>query len=203
MLNVGLTGGIASGKSLAARLFAQKGAFLIDADCVARQAVMPGSPGLERIVGQFGRRVLDSSGALDREKLGSEVFADPEKRKKLEAILHPLILETMFSRIDDLRKQGHAGIVVSDIPLLFECGIQNQFDKTVLVYADPSIQLQRLIARNRLAEAQALQRLSAQMPIAEKRRRADFIIENTGNLQELEARVAAAWSALCELLQKK
>jgi dephospho-CoA kinase len=203
MLSVGLTGGIATGKSLASGLFAQKGAFLIDADSVARQAVMPGSPGLERIAGQFGQSVLDSSGALDRDKLGSLVFADPEKRKKLEAILHPLILGNVFARIEELRKQGHAGIVVSDIPLLFECGIQNRFDKTVLVYADASAQMQRLIERNRLAEAQAQQRLSAQMPIAEKRQHADFIIENTGTRADLEVGVNAVWSALCELLQKK
>jgi dephospho-CoA kinase len=203
MLSVGLTGGIATGKSLAAGFFAQKGAFLIDADSVARQAVMPGTPGLARIAGQFGQTVLDSSGALDRKKLGSLVFADSDKRMKLEEILHPIILSNVFSRIEDLRNQGHVGIVVADIPLLFECGIQKQFDKTVLVYADSSVQLQRLITRDRLAEVQAIQRLSAQLPIAEKRQLADFIIDNNGILTELEARVTAVWSTLCELLQKK
>ncbi len=203
MLSVGLTGGIATGKSLVAGLFVKRGAFLIDADSVAREVVIPGSPGLALLVDQFGPCILDTTGALDREKLGSVVFADPEKRNILEAILHPLILETIFSTIDGLRKKGHAGIVISDIPLLFECGIQKQYDATVLVYADPATQQQRLVARNGLGSAAALQRLSAQMSIAEKRQHADFIIENTGSLRELEIRVSAVWSDLCELLQKQ
>lgn len=203
MLSVGLTGGIASGKSLAARLFAQSGAVLIDADSVARQVVMPGSSCLERIADAFGREILDSRGALDREQLGRVVFADTEKRKALEAILHPVILAAMFSAIENLRNQGYGGIVVSDMPLLFECGVQDQFDKIVLVYAEPSTQQQRLVARNGLSPDAALQRLSAQMPIAEKRKFADFIIENTGSLAVLEERVAAVWSTLCELSKKK
>ncbi len=203
MLSVALTGGIASGKTLAAGFFAGRGAFLLDADIVAREVVMPGSQALERIADKFGTGVLDSTGALDREKLGSIVFADQGKRNALEQILHPLILSAMFACIADLRQQGHQGIVVSDLPLLFECGLQGRFDATVLVYADAATQQQRLCKRNGLSPVQAMRRLDAQMPIAEKRRLADFIIDNTGSPAELEPGVAAVWEALCQLLQKK
>ena len=203
MLSVGLTGGIASGKSLAAGFFSGRGALVLDADIVAREAVMPGSQALERIADRFGTGVLDPSGALDREKLGSIVFADQGQRKALERILHPLILSALFARIDDLQQQGRRGIVVSDLPLLFECGLQDRFDATVLVFADAATQQQRLCKRSGLSPVQARQRLDAQMPIAEKRRLADFIIDNTGSPAELESRVAGVWDALCRLLQKK
>lgn len=203
MLKVGLTGGIASGKSLAARLFEQRGARLIDADIVARQVVMPGSRGLRRVAEAFGPGVVDASGALDRNKLGGIVFADPQRRKTLEAILHPLILEAVFSALRDLEQQGAAGIAVADVPLLYECGIQTRFDATVLVYADPATQLKRLRDRDGCTPDQARQRLSAQMPIEDKRRLADFIIDNTGAPADLEAGVASVWTDLLRLQQNK
>jgi dephospho-CoA kinase len=202
MLSVGLTGGIASGKSSAARLFVQKGACLIDADRIALDIVRPGEEGFQPVVDAFGSDIVTPLGELDRVKLGAVVFSDPEKRKLLDALLHPFIIARIFSLIGDLRNRGYGGIVIADIPLLFECGLHERFDKTVLVYADPETQKQRLICRNSIAPESALQRLSAQMPIDAKRRLADYIIENTGSLDALEAQVAAVWQLLCGILQK-
>jgi dephospho-CoA kinase len=203
MLNVGLTGGIASGKSSAAQLFVQKGARLIDADLVARDVVRPGEEGFQAVVDAFGSGIVTPSGELDRVKLGAVVFSDPKKRKLLDAILHPLIINRIFSGIRDLKDRGYTGIVIADIPLLFECGLPARFDKTVLVYANPETQQQRLLHRNSIRPESARQRLSSQMPIDDKRQFADYIIENTGSLEALEAQVAAVWSLLCGILKKK
>jgi dephospho-CoA kinase len=199
MLSLGLTGGIASGKTLAARFFADKGALVLDADAEARQVVLPGSAGLARIVEAFGAGMLTPEGMLDREKMAAVVFADPAQRKLLDGILHPLILGAMFAKADGLRTGGHAGIVVLDIPLLFECNLQARFDKTVLVYADEELQIARLMERNGLSESQARQRLAAQMPIERKRALADFVIENTGSQEALAAAVARVWGAVAEI----
>jgi dephospho-CoA kinase len=203
MLSVGLTGGIASGKSSAAQLFVQKGASLIDADLVARDVVLPGEEGFQPVVDAFGRDIVMTSGELDRVKLGIVVFADPAKRKLLDEILHPLIINRIFSRIGYLSDRGYAGIVIADIPLLFECGLQERFDKTMLVYADRQTQLQRLMCRNSISPESARQRLCAQMAIEDKRQYADYVIDNTGSMGALEARVAAVWLVLCGILQKK
>jgi dephospho-CoA kinase len=202
MLSVGLTGGIASGKSLAAQLFVQKGARLIDADLVARDIVRPGEEGFQPVLDAFGCDIITLSGELDRAKLGTIVFADPVKRKLLDTILHPLILNRIFSHIAHLNDQRYQGIVVVDIPLLFECGLQEGFDKTVLVYATPEMQQQRLMQRNSITPEAARQRLCSQMALDDKRQYADYIIENTGSVDALEGRVAVVWSSLCGILQK-
>lgn len=203
MLSVGLTGGIASGKSLVAGLFARRGGLLIDADAAAREAVLPGSPGLQAIVDAFGPDIITGSGELDREKLGSIVFSDPGKRASLDAILHPIILGAMFARTGELQRRGYAGIVVCDIPLLFECGLQKRFDATVVVYADTGTRIERLASRNGLSRQAARQRLDAQMPLSEKRLRADYVIDNNGSVAELEAGAAAVWAELSQRAQKK
>jgi len=202
MLSVGLTGGIASGKSSAAQLFVQKGACLIDADLIARDVVRPGEEGFQPVVDAFGPDLVTPLGELDRVKLGTVVFSDPDKRKLLDAILHPLITSRIFSRIGELNDRGYPGIVIADIPLLFECGLQKRFDKTVLVYADPETQQQRLMYRTSISPESARQRLCSQMPIVNKRQYADYIIENTGSLDALEAQVAAVWSSLTGILQQ-
>ena len=202
MLSVGLTGGIASGKSMAAQLFLQKGASLIDADLVARQVVRRGEEGFQPVLDAFGSDIITASGELDREKLGAVVFADPVKRKLLDEILHPLIINRIFSHIGHLSDQQFSGIVIADIPLLFECGLEQRFDKTVLVYASPETQQQRLIKRNSITPEEARQRLCSQMAIDDKRQHADYILENTGSPDALEEQVAAIWSFLCGILQK-
>jgi dephospho-CoA kinase len=199
MLSVGLTGGIASGKSLAAQLFVQKGASLIDADLIARDVVCPGAEGFQPVIDAFGSGIITASGQLDREKLGAIVFADPEKRKLLDAILHPLIINRIFSRLGDLSQQRYNGIVIADIPLLFECGLRERFDKTVLVYSSPEMQQQRLMQRNGITREPARQRMSSQMAIDEKRRYADYIIENTGSIEGLKQQVNTVWSCLCKI----
>ena len=202
MLSVGLTGGIASGKSTAAQLFVQKGASLIDADLVARDVVRPGEEGFQPVVDAFGSDIITPLGELDRVKLGAIVFSHPEKKKLLDTILHPFITNKIFSRIGQLKDQRYPGIVMADIPLLFECGLQQRFDKTVLVYASPEMQQQRLIKRNSITPESAGQRLSAQMAIDDKRQYADYIIENTGALAALDEQVSAVWSIFCRILQK-
>ena len=202
MLNVGLTGGIASGKSAAAHLFVQKGASLIDADLVARQVARRGEEGFQPVIDAFGSGIITPSGELDRVKLGAIVFADPVKRQLLDTILHPFIINRIFSRIEELDNQRYSGIVIADIPLLFECGLQQRFDKTVLVYASPETQQQRLIQRNSISPESARQRLCAQMALDDKRHYADYIIENTGSLDALEEQVSAVWSLLSKILQK-
>ena len=202
MLSVGLTGGIASGKSLAAQLFVQKGACLIDADLVARDVVRPGEEGFQLVRNAFGSDIITPSGELDRVKLGTIVFADPGKRKFLDTTLHPFIINRIFSHIGQLNDQRYQGIVVVDIPLLFECGLQERFDKTVLVYATPETQQQRLMQRNSITPEAARQRLCSQMAMDDKRQYADYIIDNTGSLDALEVQVATVWSFLCGILQK-
>jgi dephospho-CoA kinase len=203
MLSVGLTGGIASGKSSAAQLFVQKGASLIDADLVARDVVLPGEEGFQPVLDAFGSDFITPLGELDRVKLGAVVFADPAKRKLIDEILHPFIINRICSRIRHLNDRGYTGIVIADIPLLFECGLQDRFDKTVLVYANPELQQQRLMHRNSISPESARQRLCSQMAIDDKRQHADYVIENTGSLDALEAQVAAVWLVLCGILQKK
>jgi dephospho-CoA kinase len=202
MLSVGLTGGIASGKSTAAQLFVQKGARLIDADLVARDVVRPGEEGFQPVLDAFGSDITTPLGELDRVKLGAIVFSDPEKRKLLDALLHPFITNRIFSRIGRLKDQRYRGIVMADIPLLFECGLQQRFDKTVLIYAHPELQQQRLIQRNSITPKAARQRLCSQMAIDDKRQYADYIIENTGSLDALEEQVTVIWSLLWEIFQK-
>ena len=154
------------------------------------------------VIDAFGSGIMTPSGELDRVKLGAIVFADPVKRQLLDTILHPFIINRIFSRIEELDNQRYSGIVIADIPLLFECGLQQRFDKTVLVYASPETQQQRLIQRNSISPESARQRLCAQMAIDDKRHYADYIIENTGSLDALEEQVSAVWSLLSKILQK-
>ena len=146
-MKIGLTGGIASGKSTVARTFAALGAQVIDADAVAREIVPPGSPALAAIVGAFGSEVLRPDGALDRARLGALVFADERKRLALEAILHPPILEEIDRRIAELERTGPGGIVVVEAALILELGLQDRYDTIVVVWAEPGQQERRLVAR--------------------------------------------------------
>lgn len=195
MLRVGLTGNIASGKSSVARVWARLGAPVIDADVLARRAVEPGSPGLRRIVEAFGPGVLDEKGRLDRAKLRRIIFRDPAARERLEAIIHPEVARLRAEEEARLEEQG-APIVVHDIPLLFEVGLDDQFDTVVLVDAPEELRLERLVRDRGLDEAEARRMIRAQMPSEEKRRRADIVIDNTGSLEELERKAEAVWREL-------
>jgi dephospho-CoA kinase len=192
---IGLTGGIATGKTTVNRMLAARGAAVIDADELAREAVRPGEPTLERVVEHFGAGILHADGSLDRARLGAIVFADPTARRDLEAITHPRILELMQERIA-AAMAGDAPLVVVDIPLLFENGRETLFEGVLLVYAPPDIQVRRLHERNQLDETAALHRLSAQLPIDEKRARATWVIDNRGSPDATQREVDAWWDSV-------
>jgi len=195
-MNIGLTGGIATGKSTVAGLLARKGAHLIDLDQVAREVTAPGQPALAQIAKQFGQAVIQQDGSLDRKKLGEIVFADPVKRKQLEAITHPAIREVMHARMDDYKRRFPDGLTVVEVPLLYESGLSSHFDRVVVVYIPREEQLQRLMQRDKLSLEQAEKRLAAQIDIEEKKRMADYTIDNRGSLKQTSEQVDRLWQAL-------
>ena len=195
MLNVGLTGNVAAGKSLVAGYFRRRGATVIDADLLARAAQAPGSAGLARIVERFGPAMLGPGGALDRARLRSVVLADPAARADLEAIVHPEVQRQRAALMDEARRRGDA-IVVNDIPLLFEVMDPASFDAIVLVDAPEAVRLERLVARRGLDPATAAAMIAAQLPSGPKRARSDYVIDNDGDLAALERAAADAWQEL-------
>lgn len=193
MLLIGLTGGVATGKSTVVRRLKELGAAVIDADQLAREVVEPGEPALEEIRQRFGPEVIGEDGQLDRARLARIVFEDEEARKALEAIVHPRIRSRMRAKIEEFKAQGEP-VVVCDIPLLFETGVALDWvDRTVVVYAPKEVQLQRLMARNGLTLEEAERRIAAQMPTEEKARRADAVIDNSRGLEETFRQVDALW----------
>jgi dephospho-CoA kinase len=191
---IGLTGGIATGKSTVDRMLAARGATVIDADELAREAVRPGEPTLDRVVERFGEDILNPDGSLDRGRLGKIVFGDSDARHDLESITHPRITELTQERIDSALS-GTAPLVVVDIPLLFENAREGMFDGVLLVYAPPDVQVRRLQERNHLDETAARQRLAAQLPIDDKRARATWVIDNSGDEAAAQRAVDAWWDA--------
>ncbi|MFP7171861.1 dephospho-CoA kinase [Terribacillus sp. 7520-G] len=179
---IGLTGGIASGKSTVSDLFREYDIPVIDADVVAREVVEPGEPALAAIVDAFGAEILLPDGTLDRPKLGGIIFRDPQKREVLNGIVHPVVRERMTAERDRLKSKHPA--VVLDIPLLFEGKQLHLVDKVVVVCVDPQVQLERLMLRNSLTEQEALDRIGSQMPLDDKAARADAIIDNNGSREE-------------------
>ena len=195
MLKVGLTGNIASGKSAVAEVWRSLGANVVDADELARRAVEPGSEGLRRIVERWGERVLDPSGALDRAALRDIVFRDPEARAELEAIIHPRVAALRDEEVAAVERAGER-IVVADIPLLFEVGLDDEFDLVVLVDASPSLRRERIVRQRGLSPAEAERMIAAQMPSHDKRPRADIIIDNDASLDELRSRAREVWERI-------
>jgi dephospho-CoA kinase len=198
VLRVGLTGGIASGKSTVARVFRELGAHVIDADRIARDVVPPGSPALARIARAFGAQMLKPDGSLDRAALGEVVFADTGKRRVLEGILHPLILEEIDRRVEALEKSDPQGVVVVEAALILELGRQGEFDAIVVVWAEEEQQRRRLMARDALSAEEASRRLDAQMPLAEKRRRAQFVVDNSADQAACRAGAVRVFAQLAE-----
>jgi dephospho-CoA kinase len=192
---IGVTGGIATGKSTVTRMLAAHGAAVIDADELAREAVRPGEQTLEEVATRFGRDVIRPDGTLDRSRVGEIVFADEAARRDLERITHPRITELMQYRIA-AALAGPAPLVAVDVPLLFENAREAMFEGVLLVYAPREVQLRRLHERNGLAEAAALQRLAAQLPIDEKRDRATWIIDNAHGLDATSLAVDKWWDSV-------
>ncbi|MBM9505587.1 dephospho-CoA kinase [Actinacidiphila acididurans] len=195
MLNVGLTGGIGAGKSEVARLLVSFGAVLIDSDRISREVVAPGTEGLAAVVAEFGPGVLTSEGALDRPALGAIVFADQERLKALNAIVHPLVRR----RSEELqRAAGADAIVVHDVPLLTENGLAPLYDLVVVVDVAPGTQVDRLVRQRGMTEEEAGARMAAQATREERLAVADLVIHNDGPLDALEPQVRAVWQTLTE-----
>jgi len=186
---LGLTGGIGSGKTMVGAMFTELGAELIDADQMAREVVEPGQPALDEIVTSFGRDILLPDGRLDRRTLAGIVFADASARARLNAITHPRIRERMDAAI--AARRDRAGVLIVDIPLLFENLRTGVVEKVIVVWVDPQTQMRRLIERGGLTEEEAHQRIAAQMPLDEKRRLADHVIDNRGTPAETRRQVEA------------
>ncbi len=184
---VGLTGGIASGKSTFAAALRARGVPGVDADALARTAVAPGTAALAEIARTFGAAVLGPDGALDRKRMGALVFADPEARRRLEAITHPAVRLAMAEETGRLAAAGHA-LAFYDTPLLYEVGLDRLLDSVAVVWAPADVQRARLVARDGLTPVEADARLAAQLPIDEKAARADLVVENVGAPAELGAK---------------
>ncbi|MBY0201771.1 dephospho-CoA kinase [Paenibacillus cucumis (ex Kampfer et al. 2016)] len=185
-MNIGLTGGIATGKSSVSAYLASKGALLIDADVIAREVMLPGHPVLAAAVQRFGQAILNEDGTLDRKKLGSIVFQHPEERKALEAITHPAIRKEMRERAAAYELKHPDKLVVSDIPLLYESGLEEGFSEVMVVYVPRAAQLERLMNRDQMTQADAEARIAAQMDIERKKERADIVIDNSGSWAQTE-----------------
>lgn len=189
---IGLTGGIASGKSSVARLIEERGVPVIDADLLAREAVLPGSRALERIVALFGADVVAADGALDRKRLGALVFADPEKRRQLEQILHPEIRRLGEERVARAVAEGHK-LLVYMAPLLIEAGAVDRVDEVWVVTVRPEIQLERLMARDGIDRVAAQRIIDSQMPLAEKAGHGRILIDNSGTPRETRQLLTDIW----------
>ncbi len=192
---IGLTGNIASGKTVVADLLKEKGATIIDADTLSREAVQPGTKVLETITSRWGSEVLDSAGTLDRAALRRIVFTDQAQLDELNAIIHPEIARLRDTSIDAARKRGDK-IVVCVIPLLFERKMVDNFDTIVLVDSPRELRMERLVETRGLDEAEAMNMIASQMPAELKRARADYVIENTGPMATLRTDVDALWESL-------
>ena len=189
---IGLTGGIASGKSTVAKTLERLGAIIIDADLLAREVVAPGEAAYDAIVAEFGEGILNPDRTINRLALGSMVFADPEARRRLEDITHPAIRRRAEQRLADLRHDG-TQVVFYVAPLLIEAGAASRVDEVWIVYADRETQIQRLIERDKIGRNEALQRIEAQMPMEEKKKFGRIVIDNQGTPEEMERRVREIW----------
>lgn len=187
---IGLTGGIGAGKSTAAKRFRELGVLVLDADEISRASLKKGGACYSDVVALFGSVILAQDGEIDRKKLASIVFSDEEKRRQLNAIVHPYVIETMFSRAEEaLNKSG--GIVVFEVPLLFESGMHEKMDRNILVGCGEEQRVKRILERDNTTRQAALARIRAQMPEEEKRLLADYILENDGTIEQLNAQIDA------------
>ena len=200
MLLTGLTGGIATGKTTVSEMFVKLGAHLIDADVIARDVVKPDTPAWKEIISVFGESVLDDKKEINREKLAAEIFNDSEKRKILESITHHRIIEEENRLINEFRDKNKSEIIILDAALLIEAGHHNRVDKLIIVYLDRESQIKRLIGRDNLSFADAEKRVNSQMPLDEKVKLADYVIDNGKSLDEVEKQVSKVYSELVSLI---
>jgi dephospho-CoA kinase len=202
MLRAGLTGSIAVGKSFVASALAELGCRVLDADATAREVVAPETEGLRLVAEAFGSQVLREDGALDRARLGEIVFADAEKRKLLNSILHPLIIAAQDEWLREREREEPRGVAIIDAALMIETGSYRRFDKLVVAHCQPEVQIERLMRRNDVTRAEAVQRIAAQMPQDEKMRYADFLIDTSGSREETRRQVETVYAKLKELAEQ-
>lgn len=202
-LLVGVTGGIASGKTVVAKMLEALGAPLIDFDVLARQVVEPGKPAFTQIVDYFGKEVLQEDGALDRKKLSRIVFRDTERRNQLEGFTHQPIYEEFLKRMSDITEQDAEAIIQAVVPLLIEKNLQSMFDKVLVVYVPEEQQIERLVKRDGISRKEAAHMLKAQLPIDEKLAYADFVVNNEGSMEETKRQVEEVWRELKRLQGEK
>lgn len=196
MLNVGLTGGIASGKSTVAAMLVERGAYHIDFDVLAHQVEKPDLPAWREIIAAFGPEILNDDGTINRARLGAIVFTDQQKMAQLNAIVHPAVLTAWRRRLEEIEMEKADAIVLSDVPLLIEAGLKEMVDVVLLVYISPEEQLRRLMARNGYTGEEALSRLNSQMPIQDKLALADLVVNNEGAHEETEKQIVPVWREL-------
>lgn len=196
MVVAGLTGGIATGKSTVAAIFEKAGARLIDADRIAREAVRKDSPAYREIVAHFGAEVLQENGELDRKRLAAVIFGDLGEQRALERIVHPRVKEEIDLGIERVRQQAPDALLIVDIPLLYEAGMQQGLDAVIVVYAPENLQIERLMARDGLTRPAAVARIRAQMPIESKRALATYLIDNSGSMESTRAETLEVYRQL-------
>jgi dephospho-CoA kinase len=198
-LVLGVTGGIASGKTTVSAILEELGALLIDFDVLARQVVKPGKPALKSIVYYFGKEVLQADGTLDRKKLAGIVFNDPEKREKLESFTHTAIFEEYLNQASAIAAGNPGAVIQVAVPLLIELNLQSMFDKVLVVYISPDRQVERLAGRDGISRDAAANILKSQLPIDEKVGLADYVIDNGGTLEKTRRQVEEVWEKLQDL----
>src|SRR6478672_11137104 len=200
MLRVGLTGSIGVGKSFVASIFAELGCHVLDADLTAREVVMPGKAGLNAIVQEFGEEVLNTDGTLDRKRLGALVFADENRRQRLNHILHPFIIARQDEILREWESHDPNGIGIVDAALMIESGGYKRFDKLIVVHCRPEVQLERLMLRNALTREAAQQRIASQMPQEEKQKFADYLIDTSDGYESTRAQTEAVNQKLIRVI---
>jgi len=200
---LGVTGGIASGKTTVANMLEDLGVPIIDFDLLSRQVVEPGQPAFKDITDYFGDGVIDKNGTLDRKRLSTIVFRNPAKRKILEGITHPRILEAFLRQVRKMAEKDSHRIVQAVIPLLFEVNLTHLVHKVLVVYVSPDKQIERLTRRDKISHKEAENILKAQMPIDQKVPKADFVIHNEGNVDKTRKAVYALWRSLKEAQQER
>ncbi|HET9177538.1 MAG TPA: dephospho-CoA kinase [Terriglobia bacterium] len=199
----GLTGGIACGKTAVAALLRDLGAYIIDADKIGHEMLLSTSPAFPELIAAFGRGILDSAGRIDRRKLGPLVFADPEQLQQLNRIVHPRIIERIGRLAAEHCQQHPGAVVVVDAALIYETGIPGRFLKTIVAWCRPEQQVERVIAKSGLSPEDAEKRIASQMPADEKCRRADFVIDCSGGLEETRRQVKDLYPVLQQLVRSE
>lgn len=198
----GLTGGIACGKTTLARFFCDLGAYIFDADRVGHEVIEPGRAAYQEVVKQFGREILDSAGRIDRRKLGPRVFADLRQLHRLNAIVHGEIIARVHELTEEQLKRDPHSVVIVDAALIFETGLEKTLRKIIVAWCRPEQQLERLMAKTGISRQEAESRIRAQMPVEEKRRRADYVIDCSGTLEESRGQVQALYPQLRSMVEE-